>query len=128
MNNIVKEINEISREYPYLEFKILSFEKGLLIIAASEDFCYYHNFELHFEDVFSIIGNFNWTIDTKIDFLQIITSNNIGRALNKKYKVEIGYNIFSFAAEYEITNYIVAQSILLKNNIVKYSINAPPSY
>ncbi len=121
MENTVNKINNIASEYIFLEFSIFSYKSGILIIAASEDFSYYHNFEIHFENVFAIIGNVNWKVDTQKDIIKIISTTNEGITLNKKYKIEKGFSIFRFVSEDELINYIVAENISFKNEVVKYN-------
>lgn len=121
MENTINKINITAREYLWLDFSIFSYKDGILIIAASKDFSYYHNFEIHFQNVFAIIGNMNWKMDTQKDIIRIINTTNEAVALNRKYKVEKGYNIFSFITEDGVTNYIVAEDISFKNEVVKYS-------
>lgn len=120
METTITEINFLSRTYDFLELEILSFNDQTLIVAASKDFSYYHNFEIHFKNVFAIIGNISWRANTKYDILKIMKGTNDAIELNKKFNIEEGFNIFSMITEDSVVNYIIAESILLRNEVVKY--------
>ena len=89
-------------------------------IAASKDFFYHHNFEIQFENVFTIIGNIEWIVNTKETVIDIISENKTAYDLNIQYCVEQGHTIFLLKSEDVIINYIIAENISFKNEVTKY--------
>lgn len=116
----VDKINNKASEFIFLELSIFHFDKDELIIAASEDFSYYHNFEIRFKNVFAIIGNVNWKVDTQESIIQVLENNEDAYRLNMKYSVEIGNTIFQFITEENKLFYIIAESIEFVDKVVKY--------
>ncbi|SFW81976.1 hypothetical protein [Chitinophaga sancti] len=120
IQDIVDKINSKVIEFPFLELSLLSFRDKELIIAASEDFSYFHNFEMRFKNVFTIIGNIDWKADTNKLLIQVIEGTEEAINLNKKYRVEIGFTVFKLNNEEGDFFYIIAENIELVDKVVKY--------
>ncbi|GAB2693122.1 hypothetical protein GCM10027037_15700 [Mucilaginibacter koreensis] len=121
MKNKIKEINEIINSSPWMDIYIYKYEKDHLILAASEDFCYYHNLEIHFKNVYAMEIN-NWfKIDTQRQFLEITElDTEVGGYLVQKFLIEKGHTIFQMISEDDEYFYIVAKDIDYSNQLVKY--------
>ncbi len=62
IENIVSQINDfLDLKFDISSFTVLRFDGENLIIAGSFDFCYYHNVEIKFSDVYFFSGDFDWT-------------------------------------------------------------------
>lgn len=123
--NIVSQINNKIAQYFYLECNIYSIQKENVTIAASEDLLYYHNFEIEFVNVFTVICNKNWKIDTKvISFFELDPANNVEleemKKVNIDFRVETGNRIFKFVTEDSIPFYFAAEDVRLTDKVVKY--------
>ena len=119
MEKIIDEINAIVSSFDFFEFSINSYKDNLLTLFGSEDFIYYHNIEIIFNDIFTIISNINWRVDTQSKSIDILTGP-LKVELNIKYFVEKGYTIFVLYNEEGIPQYIIAKSIRLVNKVTKY--------
>jgi hypothetical protein len=120
MKNIVDKLNKKINEFTFLDFSIYKYENQKLVIAVSEDFTYFHQFEIEFHNVHTINCNSFFSIETESNVISII--NNVEMVdLNKKYNVEVGYNIFQIISDEGKEFFIIAESISFKDNIVKYS-------
>src|SRR6185312_12537251 len=111
MQEVVDKINLIVRNYSYLELSMLSFERSRLIIAGSEDIMYFHNFEIVFDDVFTVACNTDWKIDTGKDFIWLVTDIEEIRTISLAYRVEKGNSIYRLEDEDHCIYYIVAKTI-----------------
>ena len=119
MKNIIDEINSVASTFMYLEFAVVSYKAENLIVAGSQDFLYYQNFEIEFENVFSIIGNLRWKANTKKAVLTICGLIE-AHELNRKYRVEQGNTIFKFVDEDNIDIFFIARNIKFRNEVVKF--------
>ena len=117
---ILDEINLEARKFLFLELSVVSFNGNTLIIAGSQDFTYYHNFEIHFHEPFTFLGNFTWKANTDENIISIIDSTLDAVSLNKKFKIERGNNIFSFATNEGNSFYVAAERIEFNNRLTKY--------
>ena len=120
MQGVIDDINKTVTKYLFLEFSVVSYNNGELIIGGSEDFCYYHNFEIIFKNVFTINGNLEWKVNAQNMAVEILKESTEAIELNKKYRVEQGYTIFKFTSEENLNIYVIAEDIVFKNEIVKY--------
>ena len=120
MNTIVLNINNIARQYLYFELSFWQYHDTNLIIAGSEDFSYFHQLEITFYEVFAIICNSNFKIDTTKDFIFEINDEKEQYELNIKYRVIQGNKIFKLISEDNELFYIIAKDISFTNEVVKY--------
>jgi hypothetical protein len=122
LENELAKINEKANSFFHLELAVFSysFPTRELIIAGSEDFAYYHNFEIKFRSVFSMIVNSDWIVNTAECIIELVTDLNELRAINLKYRVEIGNNIFKLKNEDNLDFYVIAESVELVDKVVKY--------
>lgn len=117
---IIDKINKRAQEFTYLDLYIYSYSKNTLVLAASTDLYYFHNFEIRFKNVFAVDSNFSWSANTKHEIITILESNDKAQSLNLKYKVEIGNSIFQIITEEGDFFYIIAEDIELIDEVVKY--------
>lgn len=120
IQDVVNIINDKLVKFDFFEFSVLSYDKQNIVIAGSDDFMYYHNFEIHFHDVFAYIGNFDWQVNGNASALIEIVSGYEAIDLNTKYYVEIGNIIFKFNSKDGVSIYVIAKSISLNDMVVKY--------
>ncbi len=116
---IVEEIVEIISKIDFFEFEIYSIQKSLLTLAGSEDFSYYHDIEIYFEEIHTVILNNDFRINTKSKFIQIIDGTDEAFKINKNYKVLSGNSIFKITDEDGVVYYIAAKRISYSNVTVK---------
>jgi len=66
INDIEKEVSKINDFALSVDtmndFEVMSYNQHTktLVIAASQDFCYYHNLEIKFKEVYFFSGDFEW--------------------------------------------------------------------
>lgn len=117
--NTLTLINQKVKEFTFLDFSIFEYRHNELVIAISTDFTYYHLFEIRFKNVFSVICNTRWSVDTQKDVIKVLDSVE-AYDLNVKYGVEVGYSIFQLMNEDELKLYVIAESVEFNEQVVKY--------
>lgn len=118
-NIAIKNINEKINQFVFFEFSIYTYENNNLVVVGSEDLCYFHQVEIKFENVHTIILNSSFKIDTKKPFLFLIEDDEAFE-LNKKYRAVTGNNVFKFINEDLEVFYVIAENISIEEKIVKY--------
>ncbi|PUZ22582.1 hypothetical protein DCC81_19275 [Chitinophaga parva] len=117
--NTITLINQKVKEFTFLNFSIFEYHHNEFVIAISSDFTYYHLFEIRFKNVFSVICNTLWSVDTQKDVIKVLDFTE-AYDLNVKYGVEVGYSIFQLMNEDELKLYIIAEHVEFTEHIVKY--------
>ncbi|PUZ28974.1 hypothetical protein DCC81_05750 [Chitinophaga parva] len=117
--NTLTLINQKVKEFAFLDFSIFEYRHNELVIAISTDFTYYHLFEIRFKNVFSVICNTLWSVDTQKDVIKVVDSTE-AYDLNVQYGVEVGYSIFQLMNEDELELYVIAESVEFRDHVVKY--------
>lgn len=121
MENIISELNNFSFNYSYFELSISSYENGNLIIVGSEDLLYFHQIEIVFIEVYTILCNTNFIINTSFPFIELLNERSEELyKLNVKYRVVQGYKIYKLVSEDNDVYYIIAKGISYNKLIVKY--------
>ena len=124
MNNKMKEvidrINSRIRIAPFFDFSIFKFEKSNLTIAGSEDLTYYHEVEIEFIFVHTVICNTEFKADTSKNLIELIEDPNETKEINLKYSVVQGNNIFKLNSKDNEPFYIISESIEFREQVVKY--------
>ena len=110
MNNIEIINNHVASKFHY-EFKFEFYGSDILKIVGSEDVLFSKEIEITFHEVFSITCNSFWKLDAKIKFLEQITDSPLGKEINSKYGVEVGFQVFKLNNEDNIDFFVVAESI-----------------
>lgn len=124
MSNIEKTIQTINdkvKSFVFLDAKIYSYSGNQLILGLGQDLMYGHILEVHFQNVFTIICNMQWSLDTKYGMIGMVnqgTSEIV--AINKKYGVEIGNYVFQLLTDENKVFYIMAEEIFFYEHTVKY--------
>src|ERR1700761_9555838 len=108
MNKIIGDINFKVNGFFHLDFTIYNYGKNDLTIVGSQDILYYHDFEIIFKDVFTIICNRSWKIDMSKPFISLLENEHRGLDLNLKYQVEVDNKIFEINSGSEIPFYIIS--------------------
>ena len=119
VSSIIDEINKKISSFSFFEFSIKSYQNGVLILVGSEDFSYYYNIEIHFHDVFTMISNLDWRVNTQGKAIDILDGPEAFE-LNKKYRVEAGNTIFVLFDEDLIQYYVIAKSINATYKVTPY--------
>jgi hypothetical protein len=120
MKEVIGKINNRVKESPFFDFSIFKFEKNNLIIAGGKDLTYYHEVEIEFIYVHTIIGNAEFKADTSRNVIEIIVDSDEAREINLKYGVIQGNTIFKLRSEDNLIFYIISETIEFRENIVKY--------
>jgi hypothetical protein len=107
MKEIINRINDRVKKAPFFDFSILKFEKDNLIIAGSEDLTYYHEVEIEFISVYTVICNTAFKADTSRNVIEIIEDSDEAKEINLKYGVVQGNNVFKLYSEDSEFFYIV---------------------
>ena len=117
----VKQIDDFIRKNLWFDFQLWLYDGRNLIIAGSIDLTYYHELEIIFTDVFFASTFFEgWRSDTEKPVIEI-PDEELNRALNAKFEIEQGYQIFIIRTEdYENDVYIAAKEIDFKTDKVYY--------
>lgn len=110
MEDVLKHINQKSKEFIFLDFTIFKYKKNDLIIAGSDDLTYFHKFEIHFKNLYAVICNASWSVDTKVDVVQIVEGMEAYN-LNVRHKVEAGNIIFQLNNGDGLPFYVIAERI-----------------
>lgn len=72
IEHIVNQINDfLDTRYDISSFEVLKYDGKTLIVAASFDFCYYHNIEIYFTDVYFFSGDFQWSRNEDLKAIEI---------------------------------------------------------
>ena len=119
IERIVLDIDSIIRKHLWFDFHVLSYDGRKLIIAGSEDLCYYHKLEVIFENVFFFKGYFDgWMSDTSAP---VFILEERATELNGKYEITQGNRVFIFRTEdYRNDVIIAAKSISFNTDTVFY--------
>ena len=118
-NQVIEEINKLlPAMHDGLQIlTINSFEK--LIIAGSQDFCYYHNIEIHFiEPSYIEIPPFISDVDNIV--IRIASEEEKKIIFKKTDMIKSNDEIFCFDDKNKYKYFIAAISIDLKTNNVYY--------
>ncbi|WP_343673117.1 hypothetical protein [Chitinophaga sp.] len=118
--DVIAVINKRVKEFIFLDASIYKYHDDGLTLALSEDFTYFHNFEIRFRNVFTVISNTSWSLETKNDFIRILENSEESCHLNLKYGVVIGNSIFQLSTDEDKVFYIIAEDIELIDNVVRY--------
>lgn len=119
MKDIITEINLKAQEFPYLELSVLRMDKEALTIAASADFIYYHNFEIHLTGTYAIIGTLSWVLGMGGNCIELATEEEISGFKND-YWALADMAIYKFNSQDTLATYIIAETITLVDKVVSY--------
>ncbi|MCK7556234.1 hypothetical protein MKQ70_14910 [Chitinophaga sedimenti] len=119
MENIITLINKTAREFVFLDMSIYSYSNNELVIGMSDDLTYYHKFEIKFKNVFAIICNASWSVNTQKEIIKLADSS-LADEINLKHRVEIGNSVFQLMNEDEVVFYVVAAGLEFREKVVKY--------
>ncbi len=118
MKFLVSTIDGIIRSKEWFDFYVLSYDGSRLTIAGGIDLTYYHSLEIIFEDVFFVKGPFqNWHSNTSSTVFLIPDDKP---NLNRKYSIEIGYELFSLRIEDHNEDFLIAARHLSFNTDTVY--------
>lgn len=119
----IENINNYIGRFVFYELSILTFKDGVLVIAGSDDFLYYHNIEIVFTEVSTIICNSMFKLNTELKSINILEDIQEMRDVNLKYRVEIGNIIFKIIDEDACVYYIIAKNIDYNTSVIKYPVS-----
>lgn len=112
--DFICEIKNKNWSMPWLDFSIFRYERESLIIAASDDFSYYHNMEIIIQLPSYIQGSMEWGCDINEDFIKA----NIG--INEKNDTENQIRTLTFYSNGEQKFTVVAESFSVNFDTVFY--------
>ena len=118
--NIITDINKKIESYDFLEFHIYSLSSNNLSIVGSDDLLYYHDFEILFINVHTILCNSEWIVNTSEQVLFDISNTDEGKKFNINFKVIQGNRIFKIISQDDVSFYIAAEDIKFIDKVVKY--------
>jgi hypothetical protein len=98
VKKVVDEINNYIQKGLWLDFEVSQYSKNKLMITGSIDPSNPHDIEINFEDVFFVSLPLEWKTDTTKTVLHILEGED-AKALNLRFQVEQGYQIFKFSPE-----------------------------
>ncbi len=121
-NTIIDLINQKVNELKWLDCFVYKFQSNCLTIVGSEDFTYFHNFEILFREVHFYSGIFNWKWDfnENTKFIDLIEDINLEFQINKKFQVEQGNLLFKLANQDNLEILIGCKSVEFSDKITKY--------
>jgi len=113
--SVVKQIDDHIRLNAWFDFHLWSYDGRNLVISGSTDLTYYHKLEIIFTEVFFASTFFEgWHSDTQKPVIEI-PNTELNRALNTKFEIEQGYQIFIIRTEdYKNDIYVAAKEIGLR--------------
>lgn len=76
-NELVQEIKTHNWRRSWLDFSIFSYDRGCLVISASDDLSYYHTMEITLITPTFIHGVTDWSCDVNEDFINYISEKNM---------------------------------------------------
>lgn len=123
MNSIaeaVSKINEYIECQFHLEMCFYEYKMYSLTVVGSEDLIYYHTIEIRFNDVDIISGKVDWHMNTKEISFGILSDEKLYE-FTVKHHVLKDYSVFYFIDEDGLYTYIVAKSVAMNLNTVKYN-------
>ena len=117
----VNEIDNYIRENTWFDFHVWRYDGRNLIISGSIDLTYYHKLEIVFKDVFFASTFFeSWRSNTNKPVIEI-PEHKVNKALNLKFEIEQGYQIFLIRTEdFKNDIYIAAKEISFNTDTVYY--------
>ena len=72
VENIVNQINDfLNPKFDISDFVVSEFDGKRITVFGSFDFCYYHNIEIYFTDVYFYSGDFEWNRNDSLKALEI---------------------------------------------------------
>ncbi|WP_196295012.1 hypothetical protein [Hymenobacter ruricola] len=111
----VEEIDTIIRQNAWFDFCVGSSNGNDLVITGSTDFCYYHELEITFHNVFFASVYFqNWKSDTRLPVF-IIPEQAEAYQMNFQLEIEQGFDLFIFRVEDSKTDVIIAAASISYN-------------
>jgi len=120
MKEEIEAVNNVIKSYVFLDFYIYKMDRSNLILVGSQDFSYYHNIEIHFINVFSVISNTFYSVNTNIPFISLLEDADELKEISLQYGIEIGNKVFKMISEEGKEFHIVAETIQLFHKTVKY--------
>lgn len=115
----LSKLNNYLQSHAFFEFRLLRSDHDQLVIAGSSDFQYYHEIEIFFINVHTIICNTEFKLDTTKNVITLVEDEE-SRNLNLQYKVLAGNLIFKLIDEDDTVFYIIARDFYYDVNLVKY--------
>jgi len=115
----IKKINEFTKQFIYYEFSIYHYSKEKLIVVGSPDISYYHNLEIHLNDLFYVQAKCTWIADTNKPVVQSLNDAELIE-FNKENKIEVGYNTIKFLDRDCLKHFYSFDRIELSYNVTKY--------
>lgn len=116
----LSRLNDYIRSHVFFEFRLFKSDYNQLVIVGSSDFHYYHEVELVFINVHTIICNTEFKLDTSKNVMTLVEDIEEVRKLNLQYKVLVGNFIFKLIDEDDTAFYIIARDFYYDFNLIKY--------
>ncbi|MCH1923896.1 hypothetical protein L9G74_05060 [Shewanella sp. C32] len=95
----VTETDKLIRNKLWCDFEVASFTGSDVVIRGGIDLCYSWELVLTFNQVAGYFGAFAWQSDTSAVVFDMPVGDEL-LALNLRYDVEMGYQIYRFTPEY----------------------------
>lgn len=117
----VKQIDDYIRQHTWFDFHVWRYDGYKLTLAGSTDLSYYHQLEITFKEVFFASTFFEeWHSDTEKSVIEL-PDTELNRALNIKFEIEQGYQIFVIKTDdYKNDIYIASREIEFNTDTVYY--------
>lgn len=119
MQEIIKTIEEINiflKKSLWMDFQVIEYGNSTLKIRGYIDFYEPYKIEIIFQDVFFIMSNSFWKMDTERTSLELLRGSNL-KMISYKYRIEQGYAVFMMKSEDDIPQIFVSRSIDYKLNL-----------
>lgn len=94
----VAEVNGFLAGCSWMDFEVLRYESGTLVVMGSLDISDPHDIEVHFHEVAFVSLPIEWKTDTTKPVLSVFEGDK-AVTVNLTFQVEQGHHLFRFAPE-----------------------------
>lgn len=115
----INKINDFVKQFNFYEFSIYHYSKEKLIVVGSPEMSYYHNLEIHFNNIFYLETKCSWIVDTGKPILQSLQNIELFE-FNKENKIEVGNYTVQFLDQDNLKFYYTFATIEVVDGITKY--------
>jgi hypothetical protein len=117
-------LNDILKEYNWLDLEVKSFIDDKLLIIAAEDLTYSHDLEIIFTGVTYVQVGKTWTWTKESTFLEIVYPDVFTDPALKSYIYENYYTkgttLFKFLGSENQSYYVIANSVSFSKKSMRY--------
>lgn len=119
----VSAINSIIREELWFDMELAGLSGNTVTLVGGIDLTTHHTLEITFHGVFHLCLNAHWRTDVSESPLILLPAGAEAKALNIKYEVEAGHQIFKIKPEgfaEDACFFVIAEDVSYDNTTVYY--------